>query len=268
MIELYHHGSSVCAAKVRLCLAEKQLPWESRYIDILKGQQFTDEYMRINKRAVVPTLVHDGAVICDSTVICEYIEDVFPSQPLRPGNALAHARALKWTKAVDEDLHPACAALTFAASHRFTVLRLGPEGVTKFLESTPRRSVTPQWHDEKRSIVLDGFSAPGVANKVKLYYLHLELMEDDLRESTWLAGEEFSMADIAMIPYVTRLDMLSMDRLWSKGRLPKVEDWYARARARHSFSPSLLDWIPDDLRKDLAENGKRSWSDVARILDL
>ena len=41
MLELYHHGSSVCAAKVRMYMHEKDLDWEGHYIDILKGEQFT-----------------------------------------------------------------------------------------------------------------------------------------------------------------------------------------------------------------------------------
>ena len=69
MLELYHHGSSVCAAKVRLYLGEKGLDWTGHYIDILRGDQFTPEYMKLNPKAVVPTLVHDGKVICDSSRI-------------------------------------------------------------------------------------------------------------------------------------------------------------------------------------------------------
>ena len=69
---LYHHGSSACAAKVRFALAEKALAWESRYVDILRGEQFAPAYLALNPKAVVPTLVHDGAVIVESTVICEF----------------------------------------------------------------------------------------------------------------------------------------------------------------------------------------------------
>ncbi|MDG2402200.1 MAG: glutathione S-transferase N-terminal domain-containing protein [Amylibacter sp.] len=66
---LYHHGSSVCAAKVRFAMAEKGMEWEGVYIDILAGEQFTPEYQKINPKSVVPTLVHDDLVIPDSTVI-------------------------------------------------------------------------------------------------------------------------------------------------------------------------------------------------------
>ena len=71
MLTLYHHGSSVCAAKVRIVLAEKNLPWKGVYMDILKGDQFDPAYIRLNPKAVVPTLVHDERVILESTVISE-----------------------------------------------------------------------------------------------------------------------------------------------------------------------------------------------------
>ena len=150
MIELYHHGSSVCAAKVRLVLAEKGREWQGHYIDILKGDQFSPEYIKLNPKAVVPTLVHDGAPILEFTVICEYLDEVFPDPPLKPNNARDRAEMRLWTKAVDELLHPMCAEITFSASHRHTVARLGPEGLAKFLASTPPISVTAAWHERKR----------------------------------------------------------------------------------------------------------------------
>ncbi len=76
-LDLYHHGSSTCAAKVRFALAEKRLPWSSHYVDILKGEQFKPAFLALNPKAVVPVLVHDGATIVESTVICEYLDE-FP----------------------------------------------------------------------------------------------------------------------------------------------------------------------------------------------
>ena len=93
MLELYHHGSSVCAAKVRIYLAEKGLDWSGHYIDILKGDQFDPAYIKLNPKAVVPTLLHDGNIICDSTVICEYIENTFLERPLRPEDPSGRARS-------------------------------------------------------------------------------------------------------------------------------------------------------------------------------
>jgi glutathione S-transferase len=112
VIDLYHHGSSVCAAKVRFALAEKGVDWKGTYIDILKGDQFDADYLNLNPKAVVPTLVHDGQVLVESTVICEYIDEVFPAPPLKPDSAAGRAAMRVWTKAVDEHLHPVCGEIT------------------------------------------------------------------------------------------------------------------------------------------------------------
>jgi len=268
MLELYHHGSSVCAAKVRICLEEKGVPWKGHYIDILKGEQFDPAYMKLNPKAVVPTLVHDGFVVTDSTVICEYLEDVFPDRPLRPADPKSHVRSLHWTKAVDEELHPACGELTFAASHRFTVLRLGEQKVEEFLNSTPAKSVTSTWHNRKKEIVRSGFKAAGMADTVRLYDGHIKRMNEELSKSRWLAGDEFSLADVAMLPYVMRLAMLSMSAMWENGRLPYVEKWLDACRKRESFSPALWKWLPESLAEDLRNNGRRSWPEVAAILGI
>ncbi len=265
MIELYHHGSSVCAAKVRLVLAEKGVEWKGHYVDILKGDQFNPDYLKLNPKAVVPTLVHDGNVILESTVICEYLDEVFPDPPLKPAKAAQRAAMRAWTKAVDEDMHPACAELTFAACHRHIVNRLGPDGVRRFLQSTPPQSVTPTWHERKKEIVMKGFEAPGIDQKLFLYDRYLQKMEDALANSPWLAGDALSLADIGMAPYVNRLDMLGMSEMWTVSR-HHLADWFTRFKARPSFQSSLLAWCPPDLTNDLNRFGLQSWPDVRRIL--
>ena len=121
MLELYHHGSSACSAKVRLALAEKQLQWTSRYVDILAGEQFRPAFLRINPKGVVPALVHDDCIVRESTVICEYAEEVFPEHPVYPDTPWERAQVRIWTKAVDEELHPACSTITYVVSHRHTL---------------------------------------------------------------------------------------------------------------------------------------------------
>ena len=268
--KLYHHGSSVCAAKVRFAMDEKGLPWDGVYIDILKGEQFNPEYLKLNAKGVVPTLVHDNTVIPDSTVIIEYLDQIAPETSVHPTDPWERAQARYWTKAVDEDLHPACGAVTFVCSHRHTVLKnLGPEGVKKFLASTPPMSVTSDWKSQKDSFTRFGFEAPGATEKVKLYDTYLRKMEDALSGGDdWLVGNKFSIADIAMTPYVNRLAMMGMRGMWENGRLPQVEKWFARIEARPNFKKCLIDWIPQDLANDLRENGAKSWPEVAKILDI
>ena len=265
MIELYHHGSSVCAAKVRLVLAEKSLEWNGHYVDILKGEQFTPDYIKLNPKAVVPTLIHDGVPILESTVICEYLDETFPDPPLKPSTARERAEMRLWTKAVDEVLHPMCGEITFAACHRHIVARLGPEGVAKFLASTPPISVTTGWHDRKKIIVMEGLKAPGVDRAFRLYDSFLQKMEDTLHDSPWLASSTYSLADIGLTPYVTRLDMMGMSEMWT-ARRPKLTAWFERVKARPSYKPQLRDWCPPDLTNDLATFGAQSWPEVRQIL--
>ena len=164
MLHLYHHGSSVCAAKVRLVLAEKGLEWTGTYIDILKGEQFAPDYVKLNPKAVVPTLIHDGKVITESTLICEYLDDAFPDKPLKPADPHARWRMRLWTKAVDDEVHPACAELTFSCTHRHTLSRLPADELERFLDATPAKSVKPGWKARKREIVTQGFAAPGTGS--------------------------------------------------------------------------------------------------------
>ena len=129
-----------------------------------------------------------------------------------------------WTKAVDEFLHPACAELTFASCHRFIIGRLSPEKFNEFLESTPPLSVTADWHARKKEIVRQGMDAPRVGRTFRVYDSYLQKMEDALERRQWLAGDTFSLADIAMAPYVNRLDMLGMSEMWVDSR-PRVTEW-------------------------------------------
>ena len=266
---LYHHGSSVCAAKVRFAMAEKGIEWDGVYIDILKGEQFDPEYQKLNPKSVVPTLVHDDRVITDSTVICEYLDLIDPSIRLHPSDPCEYTQVRYWTKAVDEELHPACGAVTFVCSHRHTVTKnLGPDGVTEFLASTPELSVTADWNIKKKIFVRDGFDAPEAPIKIKLYDNYLKKMDRALDGHDWLVGDRLTIADIAVTPYVNRLAMMSMRGMWESGRLPNVERWFAQVEARPNFKGVFLDWVPEDLTNDLRENGAMSWPEVARILEI
>lgn len=264
MIELYHHGSSVCAAKVRFALYEKGLEWTGHYLDILKGDQFRPDYLRLNPKAVVPTLVHDGTVITESTVICEYLDEVWPQPPLKPSSAVARAKMRLWTKAVDEDIHPMCAEITFVSCHRYIINRMAPAEVKRFLDSTPPQSVTPTWHARKKELVTRGLEAPNVAEKFRLQDRYLEKMEQTLREMPWMAGDALSLADIGLAPYLNRLAMLGMEELWADR--PRLADWWKRVTARPTFKPAFLDWCPAELTQDLKTYGSKTWPEIKSLL--
>lgn len=264
MLELYHHGSSACAAKVRFALAEKGLDWDGHYVDILKGEQFSKDYLAVNPKAVVPVLIHDGRVVPESTVICEYLEDTFVQQPLLPREPFARAQVRLWTRAVDEELHPACSALTYIVSHRHTILRNGAGSFEAFLaaggsEGRAARERKWQW-------IQHGIDAPGAAEFIRLYVSYIDRMERALADSKWLVGDSLTLADVAMAPYAFRLDCLALDRLWSGGRLPNVARWYRQISSRQTFHEAFVVWLPAELGDEMRSNGEKSAPQIEALL--
>src|SRR5229473_1793792 len=137
MLALYHNDMSLCAQKVRVCLAEKALEWESRHLVLRAGEHQQPWYLELNRRAVVQTLIDGDRVIPESNVILEYLDEAYPDPPLAPKDAYGRAKMRLWTKQLDEDIHDASAAiLSFGIAFRHQYLERGELG-KKMLEQIP-----------------------------------------------------------------------------------------------------------------------------------
>jgi glutathione S-transferase len=240
---LYHGDTSVCASKARLVLAEKDLAWEGKLLDLRKGEQHAPSYLKLNPNAVVPTLVHDGKVVTESTVIIEYLDEAFPSPPLMPGEPFRRAQARFWMKKIDDYLHAACSTLTFAVAFRPLMLRMEP----KALEAHLARIPDPAYRERQRLSIELGLDAPHVAHAVRQHERFIGEMEATLESSRWLAGDEYSLADAAATPYLHRAELLGMDVLWTAR--PHVAEWLSCVRARPSFEPGIVKWFSEEARK-------------------
>jgi glutathione S-transferase len=184
MIALYHNDMSVCAQKVRMTLAEKQLPWESHHLDLRVGDQQKPEYLKLNPNSVVPTLVDNGAVIIESTVICEYIDDGYPQQSLRPSAPAARAAMRLWTKQLDETVHAATSTLSNGIAFRHQKLVWG---MTK-LEEFHRNMPNPARREQSWENITKGVESRYYIDAAKRFDKLLNDMEAALANSTWLAG--------------------------------------------------------------------------------
>jgi glutathione S-transferase len=121
-LALYHNSMSSCSQKVRLPLAKKGLDWESRHLDLHAGDTQTVDCLKLNWRGVVPTLDHEGMIVCESDVILEHLEDAFPDHSLRPSDAFGKAEMRLWTERLDEGRHnlvTASLSMGVAFRHRF-----------------------------------------------------------------------------------------------------------------------------------------------------
>jgi glutathione S-transferase len=260
MLELYHHGTSVCAAKPRIVLAEKALEWKSHYIDILTGEQFTPEYLKLNPKGVVPTLVHDGQVIRESTLIGEYLDEAFPDPPMKPDKAFDRHTMRLWTKRIDEEVFPATAVITFAISHRFAILANPPDVIDQYVNK-----LGPSEAPKRRRRLEAGIQDPDAATAIRVFDRLFSDLEVALARSPWLAGERFSLAEVGVIPFVNRIDMLALLDIWTESR-PYLTAWWARVKLRPMFQDAMLKYVPPALRTLMSDKGREARPIVRGIL--
>lgn len=230
MIEFYDNDMSVCAQKVRLVLAAKNLEHQRHALDLRAGDQFKPDYLELNPKAVVPTIVDNGIPIIESTVIIAYLDDAYPEAPLKPTDPVLRATMLRWMILPDASLHDACGLTSFGLAFRHQLAALPPEALAAIYAKNP---------DEKRrqhmrTIVEQGLDAPGVGAAIRTYYASIQSMAKALSEAQWLAGDAWSLADITMLPYVLRLEHLGLDWFWSDA--PQVAEWLARSKERPEYS--------------------------------
>jgi len=237
MIELYHNDVSVCAAKVRTVLAEKKLEWSGHELNLRAGDAQRPDYLRLNPNGVVPTLIHDGRVIIESTVICEYLDDAYPEPALKPRDSYSRARMRLWTKQLDEGLHAATGTLSTCIAFRHQHLKKSPEEITRYLDSLPQ----PERRERLQKAIELGMDSPTFEPALRRFDAIFDEFDRTLASSQWLAGDSYSLADIAYMPYLIRLEHLGLGILITKRA--HVAAWKERVFARPSFKTGVLQWF-------------------------
>jgi glutathione S-transferase len=259
VLELYHNINSVCAQKVRIALAEKGENAKEHLLT-LHGDQNDPAYMNLNPNGVVPTLVHDGNVIIESSLILYYIDEAFPNPALMPKTPVARHRVRLYNKLIDEYMHNACTIMTFATAFRPRFLKMTrDQWLAEINKAALKRRA-----EYKRSVIEHGLDSEFVADALGQHQKMISWMVDDLKRGPYLAGEAFTLADCAVIPYILRLELLKLGAMWQQ--YPAVTDWWARVRERPSVKPTIFnrmqesDWAPF---KDLAPD---PWPKVQQVL--
>lgn len=209
MLVLYHFWLCPFSRKVRIALGEKDVRFE---LVFEKYWERNEAFLALNPAGQVPVLVDEsGTPFSDSGAICEYLDELHPDRPL----------------------------IGFDAKARAETRRLVAWFDAKFQEEVTRNIV-----DEK---VLKRFMRMGQpdsaairAGRQNLSY-HLDYIGWLIERRNWLAGDDFSLADIAAAAHLSCLDYLG-DVPWNDHEPAK--DWYARAKSRPSLRALLSDHIP------------------------
>lgn len=238
MLELWHAIHSTCSQKVRLCLAEKRLPWKSHLVDLRRFQHLEPEFLAVNPAAMVPVLKDGGQVIRESLVINEYLDDAYPEPALRPRGAAGRARMREWTLYIAEEPTAAVKVPSFQKNIRPELAgRYRDGGIEAIAAKMPNRDTAARWVKAVRQ----GFSQAEIEASMERLARTLERMDAALAGDAWLAGEEYSLADVDMAPFVHRVATLGAGALIEAR--PRVADWYRRMRAREAFR-AAMEWRP------------------------
>jgi len=228
-LTLYNFPQSTCSQKVRLVLWEKGLDFVDRIVDHRNREHLGEAYLKLNPNGVVPTLVHDDAVIIDSSVIVEYLDEVFPEVPMSMPDAVGRAHLRKWLRYFEEVPTPAVRVPSFNDYLVKRYANLSDEGYRQMADNHPMRK-----HFYRR-LGKTRFSDAETDEAMDRLDQTLARMESALSDGRpWLMGERLTVADACVMPTVDRLRDMGYESMWRDSR-PAVAAWYARYAARPAF---------------------------------
>ena len=236
MLTLYHGVTSTCSKRVRICLAEKELAWNSIHIDLSKFEHLNADYFALNPNGVVPTLDHDGRNLFESNFINEYLDDCFPETPLRPVDLYERARMRIWMDRFEHVLHRNINTISFIKQNRYKRYEgLSEAEIQAMLDRQPNEAKRVQLATRIR----DGIQPEEMDYAEARIAEVLDEMEGALGDRPWLNGDNISLADIAVAPFFERFENNGLTRLVDWSARPALGGWWARMQDRAAFKTAF-----------------------------
>jgi len=234
-ITLYNFPQSTCSQKVRLTMWEKGIPYEDYIIDHKNREHLQDAYLRLNPNGVVPTITHGDAVIIDSSVIMEYLEEIFPEKPMSPADPVGRAHMRKWLRYLEEVPTPAIRVPSF---NKYLSKRYRDMDDEKYREMADNHPVRKHFYKRMNKV---GFSAEETEEAIDRLDQAAQRFNDALAADgrPWIMGDDITIADAAYLPTVDRMIDLGLgDIVDSK---PALADWYRRYSEREAFRKTFYE---------------------------
>jgi glutathione S-transferase len=236
MLVLHHAWRSSASRRVRLCLAEKGLEFESHVVDMMNMEHHSPEYLKINPNGVIPTLIlEDGRSLHESGTICEYLDEAYPAPPLRPADPYGRAVMRNWIRHVDERIGNLI-VFNWVHSLAKTAAKWSDEELAERLKKVPSKERQEAWMRAARKPYTEEERGAARGRLVAI----LDRMEETMRQTRWLAGDAYSIADIAVVPFVKRIDEEIAPEEMTAQRHPKVAAWWAAIQARPAFAQARI----------------------------
>lgn len=209
---LYHYPLCPFSRKIRLILAEKKLDFS---LEIESFWEKKADFIKLNPAGQVPILVDlNGSVIPDSMAIAEYLEDAYPDPVLIGEDLTGRAEVRRLIGWFDGK---------FASEVSLTLVM--EKNIKRYLKNEPN----------------SGPNSVAIRNAKSLINYHLEYISWLVDRRNWLAGDNFSLADITAAAHLSVVDYLG-DVPWD--RHPVAKEWFARIKSRPTFRSFLQDRVP------------------------
>jgi glutathione S-transferase len=239
---LFTGRNSICTQKVLITMFEKNLSWQTKRVDLFQNEQYDAEYLKYNPKGVVPTLVNDGQVIIESTLICEYLDDTFPVPSLVPESAFERSQMRLWSKHVDEGLFEATREISFSAMFRERLRNMSEEQRQIRFRNIGDPARTARF----MSTYEDGVESPYVFYGIAAFEKLFQHMSEALTERReWLVGNTLSLGDINLMPFVARLEYLNLLDLFIADREP-VRRWWQHCKTLSSYRKAVPDMLNEE----------------------
>jgi glutathione S-transferase len=230
---LYNAPQSTCSQRVRFVLNAKKLPFDEVKLDLLAGDQLKPAYLALNPNGVVPTLDHDGAIVIDSTVIIEYLDEIAPTPAnFTPRDPVMRAKMRALMRFIDEMPAAAVRVPTFNLAFLPRFAAMSEQEFAAFAESKPLRK------EFMLAMGRKGFPQKDMDAAMERLRRTYERMDAEIAHSggPWLLGSDISLADVAVMPAIVRMADLGQDAAWRD--LPRMQRWYEAIRAQPAFAPT------------------------------
>jgi glutathione S-transferase len=257
MITLYHYPSSPCAAKVRAVLTEKSVAWDSRIVNIAEKENLRPEYLKLHPKGVVPALVDGEHIVIESTIIMEYLDTQYAPDSLKPNGAYAQAQMRKWTKWVDETLHPNWPGIAWNTLIRPTWLTKSQDEIDELLG----KLIDPARRERQARLLKQGYSSPEFLSSLSTLDRTLGDMETALAKGPWLVGDRPTLADLAVLPYVISVEKFGLEVMYTDER-PRVTDWLARWRATPTYDIAMPWTLQAEHRAEVRRQSQEPWARI------
>jgi glutathione S-transferase len=245
-MRLFHAWLSSASRRVRLCLAEKHLSYESVAVDLGRQEQHTPEFLAMNPNGVVPALeVAPGRFLHESATICEYLDELYPAPPLRPADPYERAVMRNFVRWTDEKALPKLLILNWSLMLQPAASQWSDEELQQRLARIPTAERREAW----TRIARQPYTAEEKAEALQTLLRLVGDMETMLETSPWLVAGTYSLADIAATPFIARIAELQPDAL-APERHPSVHAWWQAMRARPAFAAARFERF-DEVRRAL-----------------